>query len=291
MRPHLFAALWAGCSTLPVSALIKAPVDRQCQDLGLEGCPLLVDGVILYAEGDRPAALEKLKQARAANTPENLKRFAGALSAISGVPPELSAPLTEVAALLTAEDGTASPARNSSTGDSQRATVSNAPRMDPDLSERTRAHARSTRDIELVTRALSAPIDPGRMHTESVTFSASAELTACRPIELDAVCIKRVQGPIVVTDLTAILGCPDRVFVGATDSDSVEFGFRWLVEVGQMPITGARLLVRGGEWLHVALIPGRKGFSQSPQCAVTWAGFRPRLVPQNWRADPGDAPF
>jgi hypothetical protein len=43
-----------GCGA--ATALIKAPVEQQCAGYGLKGCPDLVDGVLLYVDGDKIGA-------------------------------------------------------------------------------------------------------------------------------------------------------------------------------------------------------------------------------------------
>ncbi len=53
-----------GCAVVPVSTLIRSPIDSKCQSYGLKGCPDLVDGAIAYAEGDKHLALKKLGRAR-----------------------------------------------------------------------------------------------------------------------------------------------------------------------------------------------------------------------------------
>lgn len=39
------------------------------------------------------------------------------------------------------------------------------------------------------------------------------------------------------------------------------------------------MLVSGGDWLQLAIVPGKKGASNSAECEVTWSGFRPWIVP------------
>ena len=72
----------AASSALGGSALIKAPIEQQCASHGLKGCPELVDGVMLYVDGDEPAAKRQLKLGASKNVPADLQRFAQAISTV-----------------------------------------------------------------------------------------------------------------------------------------------------------------------------------------------------------------
>lgn len=117
--------------------------------------------------------------------------------------------------------------------------------------------------------------DPSRIITETRDLTMHAGRTPCRVMGLEAVCFQGREGPLLVTDVIGAAGCADRLFIGATESDTTQFGFHWLFEVPFSPITGARLLVRPGERLHYALVLRKPGLSSSSECQLTWSGFRP----------------
>jgi hypothetical protein len=45
-------------------------------------CPELVDGVLLYVDGDKAGAQEKIRRGAAQNAPEELRKFAKALDGV-----------------------------------------------------------------------------------------------------------------------------------------------------------------------------------------------------------------
>jgi len=51
--------------------VVKPPLQSQCERLPIKGCGELVDGVLLYVQGDKQSALEKIEQARAQYRIEN----------------------------------------------------------------------------------------------------------------------------------------------------------------------------------------------------------------------------
>ena len=103
--------------------------------------------------------------------------------------------------------------------------------------------------------------------------------TPCKVFDTDAICFKGRQGPLIVTDIIGASGCADRLFMGATESDTTLFGFHWLFEAPKTPLSGARFVVRAGEWIQFVIIPGKNGLSESVECQISWSGFRPFFIP------------
>jgi hypothetical protein len=127
-------------------------------------------------------------------------------------------------------------------------------------------------------RALSASADPLRLVTETIDFAGRrAELAPCRIADVEALCLRSREGPLIITDVIRSSACAKRLFVGASISDTTDFGIRWLVEPGPVPLTGARLLVRGGDWLQFAVVPDKKYLDQL-DCRITWSAFQPWIV-------------
>ena len=257
----------------------------------------MVDGALEYAQGDKAAALRSLDLARKENSPAQLKQFAEALRSAAAMPGAdgVAQPLREVADILS-EDPRA-PA-DTAAGALLAAAPVTAPRAMPAVSgspehgDRDVAKTHNpnglgaTVDVledvtnpyntRVSTRSVAnASTDPSRIFSASHDLSAQEGRTPCKIMGLDAVCFAGREGPLLVSEVIGAPGCSDRLFLGSTESDTTLFGFHWLFEVPYSPIVGARLLVRSGEWLQFAIVPGKKGLSGSSECRLTWSGFRP----------------
>jgi len=285
----LLAISVSGCAGAAASMVVKPPLQSQCQRLPIQGCGELVDGVLLYVQGEKEAALEKIQQAKDKNVPAQLKPFAKALRDSSTLPgAEDYAPTMNEIADLIDSSAKAAPKTASAPNDVQpigenpyrhgsapRATVTVAQPVPP----------APVPDTAL--RALSATADFARLTTQTVDLSSTDNRTPCKVAGQDALCVKVRQGVIIVTDVVTGRLCPDRLLVVATVNDSPAFGYRWQVEAGPNALTGARLAIAGEEWLQVAIVPGNKGPSNSSECFVTWSGFRPWIVADYTEPNPG----
>ena len=268
------------CSVVPVSALIRSPIDSKCQSYGLKGCPELVEGAIAYAEGDKPLALKKLERARALNTPEQLQKFAVALRTVGEASPEAGKPLLEVAALLSSEAEVRADVPTPLVPPAPHALPPTAAR--PALATQIQApeidDARRPSLEQLTLHALSARSDPMRLMSETV-WTEEAIGVECKIGGTSATCVQPKQGPIIVTDIVASEECAQRVFLVTADSDTPAFGLHWLVPARAAGAHGSNLFVAGWQWLFVAIKPSIKPQPSDRGCFVTWAGFKPRLVP------------
>lgn len=287
-----------GCAGLPVSAVVKPPLECQCNRLPIKGCGNLVDGALQYAQGDKAAAMHNLDLARKQNSPAELGKFADSLRSAAAMPgaESVAQPLREVADLLSApaqapdapaeanteavvaaarapipqKVSTAAFARSGGNATKERNPNSLAATGE-DLDDVSNPYNRRS-DVRLAPNASS---DPSRIFTASQNLSAQEGRTACKIMGLDATCFTGREGPLIVSDVIGAPGCSDRLFLAATESDTTLFGFHWLFEVPYGPIVGARLIVRSGEWLQFAIVPGKKGPSGSSECQLTWSAFRP----------------
>jgi hypothetical protein len=278
-----YLALWlVGCTELPVSTVVKPPLQSQCQRLPIKGCGELVDGVLLYVQGDKPGAMQKLTVVKQENTPADLERFGKALRATAEMPGAsgVAGPLNQVADLLDSTGKQAAPAEGV-VGVAVLAPPSAPARSDvPTPTSATLTIIDKPREHDdLAARALSASADANRIVSESYGLSAKEGRVPCKVAGLDAICFKGREGPLLVTDVIGASACTDRLFIGATESDTPDFGFHWSFEARATAVTGARFAVRGGEWLYFAIVPGKKGLSESAECQIAWSGFRPWIVP------------
>ena len=64
--------LLVGCAGVSVQAAIKTPLDDKCGQAGLQGCPELGEGILLYIEGDEVKGKEMVLRAAGQNTPANV---------------------------------------------------------------------------------------------------------------------------------------------------------------------------------------------------------------------------
>src|SRR5262245_31236039 len=99
----LLPAFALGCGG--ASLVLKGPVEDSCKSSGLQGCPMIAEGVIQYVEGDKVAATTKVVRAAAANSPAQVKKFAEAVRMLKDLPGagDYVAPMVEIADLLVAD--------------------------------------------------------------------------------------------------------------------------------------------------------------------------------------------
>jgi hypothetical protein len=283
MRLAYFALCLISCAELPASMVVKPPLQSQCQRLPIKGCGELVDGVLLYAEGDKPGAMQKLAQVKQENTPAELAKFGQALRQAAELPgvSGLAQPLNQVADLL----DSGAPAKPEAPKQAAVTIVATVPAAAPAKPEEPFATVLAPRVAEVHehydsgARATSASADVNRIVSESHLLSAKEGRIPCKIEGVDAICFKGLEGPLVISDVIGSSVCSDRQFIAAAESDTPDFGFHWSFEARATPITGARFAVRGGEWLYFVILPGKKGLSESPECQIAWSGFRPWIVP------------
>ena len=165
------------CAGAAASMGVKPPLQSQCQRLPIRGCGELVDGVLLYAEGEKARALGKIKDAKDQNEPAQLRAFAQALRSTAALPGagDFAAPMIEVADALdsSATPATTAPVDARATGQAAVSPVAAAGA--PAASE--------ARPVEVqqdpATRALSATADFGRLTTETVELSQVRTRAPC----------------------------------------------------------------------------------------------------------------
>jgi hypothetical protein len=269
------AALFVfGCAM--ATAMIKAPVESKCAGYGLKGCDVLVDGVVMYIDGNKEGATLKLKQAAAKNSPAQIRPFAKAIKSI--VPGEDGALIAEILsgeveahARATAE-ATDSPGRPPapSAGSASALPVASAPPPED--------KPRSTARMEHVDLALAAPLDPSRLVTSSAAPLRDAAKTVCEVAGTYATCVRLDQGPIVLTDAISPTACKTELYVGAADSTGKTV---WVIQANSPGLHGGRYLVRSDQRIMVAARGVGMQVEGDDRCFVTWAGFRPRMVPLN----------
>ncbi len=264
-----------GCSA-GASIVVKPPLVSQCQKLPIQGCGDLVDGVLLQVGGDDENARRKIDQVVHQNGPGRLKPFARVLRETATAPgmDDYAQQLRTIADWI---DPGESPATHDGVPDGTPHTVKATPIASAANPEPTSQPVSFKLD-DTALRALSASADPLRVVTETVDFaSRRSDLAPCRIAEVDALCLRSREGPLIITDVIGSSACDKRMFVGASISDTPDFGIRWLVEPGPVPLTGARLLIRGGDWLQFAVVPDKKR-SDPVDCRITWSAFQPWIV-------------
>ncbi len=275
----LVGPLTFGCAA--GSMMIKPPVEQKCSGYGLKGCGELVDGVVLYVDGDKPGALHKLKEAAAKNSPAQIRPFAKALKQV--IPGDAGAEIAEIlSGEIAAESDAAAPVQAPLASQttptappptavpvSVRPPGQDAPRVDPGL--------------EHVELALAAPVDPSRLLTDSIVPQREPTKTVCEVAGANSTCVRKGTGPFVVTDAVTPLGCKTDLFIGASDYTGK---MNWIVQTNSPGFHGARFLLRSDQWLTVAARGVPTTAEGDDRCIVTWAGFRPRMVPLSLGTSP-----
>jgi len=274
-RRGLGGCLFA-CGCAAGSMMIKAPVQQQCAGYGLKGCGELVDGVILYVDGDKAGAVHKLKEAAAQNSPAQLRPFAQALKGI--VPGEAGAEIAEVLSGDIAPDkGEQAPNAAASSAPAVAANSPAAP-VGPAAKVAVLDVSRTSARMDNVELALVAPVDPSRLITETASpRTAGPVQSGCDLLGSNGMCTTRPPGgPIVITDAVTPAACKSELFVGGAD---MEGKLGWFAQTNYPGIHGARFLLRSDQWLEFVArgVPTNKELDA--RCVITWAGFRPRIVP------------
>jgi outer membrane protein OmpA-like peptidoglycan-associated protein len=62
-----------------VSVMLKSPIEERCNKAGIQGCPEVVEGAIVYIGGDKPKGKDQMLRGAAQNAPEKVKEFAKAI--------------------------------------------------------------------------------------------------------------------------------------------------------------------------------------------------------------------
>jgi hypothetical protein len=287
MKTMVGALALFGCAA--GTALIKAPVESKCAGYGLKGCGELVEGVVFYLDGDKERATFKLKAGAAKNSPEAIRPFAKVIKDI--VPGEDGAAIAEILsgevefrasadAVATTDNpyrrdpqaiGTARP----------QPTASAAPVRSDDDDAEPKA-PRSSARLEHVQLAIAAPLDPSRLLTDSVAPQRDSGKTICEVAEEPGVCVRREQGPLVLTDAMVPTACRTEIYIGASDSAGKT---AWVIHSNAPGFHGGRYLIRADQRVMVAARGVGLNTNGDDRCFVTWAGFRPRMVPLNMVSD------
>jgi outer membrane protein OmpA-like peptidoglycan-associated protein len=58
------------------SVVLRSPIEDRCNQAGLQGCPDIVGGVLVYIDGDKPNGKDQMTRGAAANAPDKVKAFA-----------------------------------------------------------------------------------------------------------------------------------------------------------------------------------------------------------------------
>jgi hypothetical protein len=276
--------------------VLRRPIEKQCKTVKLKQCDDLVNGILLYVDGDEDGARSALADAVRANQPEKLRKFAEGLQTISHIPGASSymEPIAKVSEFL------APPApapKSKAMRKTQVASRTGSEDVEPQETEGAPGVASCPPETQKSIAPKTAPVpepaatwnDPTKIDGGTVTPSLQAGAETCNmgiglpmyendPFNSKAagatsgVCLGVVSGPITVTDIHASGGCTVDLFViGGTPSHS-----RWLVQSPArtpLHITGARLAAREGEVISVGVAgSGRK---TDARCALTWAGWKP----------------
>jgi outer membrane protein OmpA-like peptidoglycan-associated protein len=73
----LLPLVLGGCGG--VSIILKSPLEDQCAKAGIQGCPEVVQGALVYIGGDKPNGKDQMMRGAAQNAPDKVKAFADAI--------------------------------------------------------------------------------------------------------------------------------------------------------------------------------------------------------------------
>lgn len=276
-------ALCAGCA-FAGSAALKSPVQEQCESVGLSGCPQMAEGVVLYADGKQAEGVEKLKAGAAANNPDQVRDFAKGLALVTSLPgvDRYAGPVHQIAELLATEADAAArvSAKSAPPGDTDKL-ASTAPV--PAQGEGKQPKQPSQAKAQAVQAEGSTPAVNDGPAIERIVSESTPAWSGRRQCHLfgeQVSCGAVQQGPFIVTDVQALPGCDDVMYLGSNRSDNpykeaVTYTFKWVVEATEPGVHGTLLAVQPGESLLVAVKPREGGFVENPKCIVTWSGYHP----------------
>lgn len=263
-------ALTMGCG-MSGAGVLKSPVQDQCESVGLSGCPQIAEGVVLYADGKQADGQNKLKAGAAANNPEDVREFAKALTTVTSLPiPGVSqyvGPLHQIAELLATEAESSAPP---------------VPKAAPPVPEQSSQElAKEGESPREQASAIIASAGPTLAQTVSASTQAWSGRRQCHLFGRNVSCAPVQQGPFIVTDIVALPGCKDAMYIGSNARDNpyredVTYVFKWAVEAQQPGVHGAHLAVQPGESLLVAVEPKDGAAVEDPGCVVSWSGYHPR---------------
>jgi hypothetical protein len=287
MKAFVVCAALALVGCAAGTALIKAPVENKCAGYGLQGCGELVEGVVAYIDGDKVAGKFKLKQAAAKNSPQAIRPFAKTIKDL--VPGEDGQAIAEILSgevemrVAVAPPPTENPYRRDANalGSDGSPPRGRSPARDDEEGGRESARARPLPWAGHVELALAAPVDPARLLTSSAAPQREPAKTVCEVAGTHATCVQLEQGPIVLTDAVAPASCRTELYIGALDATGRT---AWAIQANAPGFQGGRYLVRSDQRIVVAARGVDLKTTGDDRCFVTWAGFRPRMVPQNLAA-------
>jgi hypothetical protein len=266
--------------------MLKSPVQERCESAGLAGCPQIAEGVVLYADGKQAEGADKLKAGAAANNPDEVREFAKKLTTVTSLPgvDQYAGPVRQVAALLATEAAaaTAMSSANPTPAEAARpvAQVAEA-HVDPKTGETPNTAAREKASPVVVQTA--PPIAQVVTETTHAWFGRDKCMLFGKPVS----CQPIQQGPFIVTDVVALPGCDDEIYVGVNLRENASkngYAFKWVVLATHPGMHGTFLAVQPGETLIAAVATKNGGASEDPRCAVSWSGHRPIRGTQGERA-------
>lgn len=292
MVPTALAAVMTLAACSSASMILKTPIANECATTGLRGCPELAEGMLLYVEGNKAAAIQKLAQGAAQNAPDKVEAFTQALLALKDVPgaEPYVAMLEEAAVVLREHAGADLPHELADAGANSKHTSAGA-------SPETVHGALSGKTAEVCAsrsggqQILTADTDPARALGGIVAphrLETAAEATqVCKKLAGgEAACQLLPLGTAYVTDLISLGSDCAGQFVAVLGKDQV---VRYSLE-GPFRLHGARLLLQPGD---VLVLGQREGplLTTEPvddasvvvleevdphyQCNLLWSGFRP----------------
>jgi hypothetical protein len=241
----LTLALLAGCGG-SVSVVLKSPVESKCSSAGLQGCPDLTQGVLVYVEGKHEEGKDLLVRGAAQNAPGKVKKFAKSIRELKQIPgaSNYAKPLFEVADILVSAKGAAKPG--------------GAPGRDDDGDDPGTGPA-----------PVAGP--PGPREGGTVVLNSASDRAPCGGVGSSlGFCAVIATGPLTLTELSTGAGCPGEMIVASVRARGSVEAPRWVAR-NPHGAADARAIVLPSELLVVGV---QASAANDPRCSLTWSGVR-----------------
>lgn len=253
-----------GCGAAgSASLMLRAPVTQQCQQVPLQGCDELSEGVLLYLSGEKEEGRAKLVQGAAKNAPADLQKYASTLRALEQMPgaQKFMQPLGEVTAILTR--------------------ASTLPKGGPDISPQPVSVAEAPKSDVARTpsgpsafqgaRLLTADTDVARMRFGTLA-SPSESHAWCNHVAESARCELVRRGTLVLTDLVSVGSRCEGQYMAVIRGGIVQLRLE-----GPFDFHGARVVIPASDALVVGQrlapeqphVPAKKGAAQASSAATS----------------------
>ncbi len=309
-NPWALPLLLVGCGGASATGMgarfvLEKPIADQCVSAGLQGRPQITEGILLVAEGNKQAGIDKIREGAAENEPQDFQDFVAAMRLLGKIPGagQYVAPINQVLAMVSPPSSRSRVANerrrrrpDAESADARQASAEIYEDLSPEERQPTRKRRTASADQQPPSPDRADPaedkekplVDPRAdvskweaetvvplMHNDSRQCALGAPLS---PLGESAKghCVRVSPGPLVITEIHTLPGCTADLFALAGGVSTP----RWILysPAGSAPlnVTEAFLSVRPKEYFVIgATASSEAKIKGDVRCSVTWSGFRP----------------